>query len=266
MHATPLASDGSSVEAANLQARYAQALQGLALSGDDPNLFIKSLDLKTAVNKLLGDEQAQLRLKGGAPTVYTTMQDLAFDAAVVEVYGTHLVTTSKHLRNTSHLVGFTLPMVKTPSTLAAPFPPPKVTRLPLQPLRLPPPSPLPMTGRPRVPPASAPPNKRTRDAEHSRWEEMWHEMNDGALIDLKTTKDELAASKATVQDLSSIISQQTSKITELVETMKRARSKGAAALMDLADFAEKRSPALVASIARAVASRLATEDLEAARS
>ena len=68
MHATPLASDGSSVEAANLQARYAQALRKLALSGDDPNLFIKSLDLKTAVNKLLGDEQAQLRLKGGAPT------------------------------------------------------------------------------------------------------------------------------------------------------------------------------------------------------
>ena len=111
-----------------------------------------------------------------------------------------------------------------------------------------------------MPPASAPPIKRTRSAEHLRWEKLWHELKDEALIDLKKTKVELATSKATVQRQNSIISQQTSTITELVETMKRARSKGAAALMDLADFAEKRSPALVASIARAVASRLGTED------
>ena len=91
-------------------------------------------------------------------------------------------------------------------------------------------------------------------------------VEDEALIDLKKTKVELATSKATVQRQNSIISQQTSTITELVETMKRARSKGAAALVDLADFVEKRSPALVASIARAVASRLGTEDPGAARS
>ena len=265
MHAPPLASDGSSVEAANLQATYVVALRALRLRGDDPNLFIKSLNLKTAVNELLGDEQAQLRTRGGAPNEYTTTQESAFVAAVVEVYGTHLVTNSKHLKNTSHLVGFALPMVKTPSTLVAPLPPLKVKRSPLQPLRLPPSSPMPMTSRPRVPPASAPPIKRTRDAEHPRWEELWHKMDLVALIDLKKTKVELATSKATVQDLKSIISQQTSTITELVETMKRARSKGAAALMDLADFAEKRSPALVASIARAVASRLGTEVPGAAR-
>jgi isopropylmalate/homocitrate/citramalate synthase len=123
-----------------------------------------------------------------------------------------------------------------------------------------------MTSRPRVPPASAPPIKRTRSAEHLRWEKLWHELKDEALIDLKKTKVELATSKATVQRQNSIISQQTSTITELVETMKRARSKGAAALVDLADFVEKRSPALVASIARAVASRLGTEDPGAARS
>ena len=56
MHATQPASDGS--DEAELKARYAQALRKLALSGDDPNkinLFIKSLNLKTAVNELLGD-------------------------------------------------------------------------------------------------------------------------------------------------------------------------------------------------------------------
>ena len=56
MHATQPASDGS--DEAELKARYAQALRKLALSGDDPNkinLFIKSLNLKPAVNELLGD-------------------------------------------------------------------------------------------------------------------------------------------------------------------------------------------------------------------
>ena len=91
-------------------------------------------------------------------------------------------------------------------------------------------------------------------------------MNDEALIDLRKTKVELATSKATVQNQYSIIVLQTSTITELVETMKRARSNGAAALMDLADLVEQRSPSLVASIARAVASRLGTEDPGAARS
>ena len=266
MHATQPASDGS--DEAELKARYAQALRKLALSGDDPNkmnLFIKSLNLKTAVNELLGDEHDQLRTKGGAPTEYTTTQERAFIAAVLEVYGTHLVTNSKHLKNTSHLVGFALPMVKTPSTLTAPFPPPKVPRSPQPPPRLTPPSPLPMTSRPRVPPASAPPIKRIRDAKHPRWEELWHKMNDEALIDLRKTKVELATSKATVQNQYSIIVLQTSTITELVETMKRARSNGAAALMDLADLVEQRSPSLVASIARAVASRLGTEVPGAAR-
>ena len=266
MHATRLVSDGSSVDEATLQATYVVALLALRLRGPNPDLFIKSLNLKSAVNELLGDEHHHLRTKGGAPTEYSTTQESAFDAAVEEVFGIRLVTNSKILKNTSHLLGFALPMVKTPATVAGPLPPPKVQPSPQPPPRLTPPSPLPMTSRPRVPPASAPPIKRTRDAEHPRWEELWHKMKDEALIDLKKTKVELATSKATVQRQNSIISQQTSTITELVETMKRARSKGAAALMDLADFAEKRSPALVASIARAVASRLGTEDPGAARS
>lgn len=259
MHATRLVSDGSSVDEATLQATYVVALLALRLRGPNPDLFIKSLNLKSAVNELLGDEHHHLRTKGGAPTEYSTTQESAFDAAVEEVFGIRLVTNSKILKNTSHLLGFALPMVKTPATVAGPLPPPKVQPSPQPPPRLTPPSPLPMTSRPRVPPASAPPIKRTRDAEHPRWEELWHKMKDEALIDLKKTKVELATSKATVQRQNSIISQQTSTITELVETMKRARSKGAAVLGDLADFAQKRSPSLVASIARAVASRLGTE-------
>ena len=140
----------------------------------------------------------------------------------------------------------------TPEATAASAQPP-------QPPRPPPPmpgSPSPHN-RPRAAPASAPPNaKRSRDdaSRPSADAQLWVELTDAALNDLKATKSKLANTQAVMQRQNSIILQQISTI----DAFKMKSSQGAKALMSLVELVPTVTPDVFASIARAVARRLGT--------
>ena len=94
--------------------------------------------------------------------------------------------------------------------------------------------------------------------------QLWVEMTDAALCDLRNTKSDLASSKsalATTQEVvqyqNSVITRQTSKIEQLVEVVKASR--GAQALRGLAELVQSVSPEFFSSTARTIAAHLDTE-------
>jgi hypothetical protein len=121
--------------------------------------------------------------------------------------------------------------------------------------------------RPRAAPASAPPNaKRSRDdaSRPSADAQLWVELTDAALNDLKATKSDLKATKtklasvqAVVLQQNTLIKQQTSTITEFVDTTKPSRV--VEALKGFAKLAPTVTTDVIAKTALTIATRLDTE-------
>jgi septal ring factor EnvC (AmiA/AmiB activator) len=128
--------------------------------------------------------------------------------------------------------------------------------------------------RPRAAPASAPPNaKRSRDdaSRPSADAQLWVELTDAALNDLKATKSDLKATKsdlkatktklasvqAVVLQQNTLIKQQTSTITDFVDTRKPSRV--VEALKELAKLAPTVTTDVIAKTALNIATRLDTE-------
>ena len=122
MHASDASASGighdDDIEA-TLLVKYVEALRALPVTGPDSKYYTKTIDIKEAMNLRLLDVE-KLRTKGGKPSRQSRLQETAFEAAVERVFGTSLIQSSKHMRNSSHLVGFTLEPVAAETVAAAP--------------------------------------------------------------------------------------------------------------------------------------------------
>ena len=126
MHASEASASGTGHDddiEATLLVKYEEALRALNMTGPDSTYYTKTIDIKEAINLRL-PEGEKLRTKGGKPSRQSRMLETAFEAAVERVFGTNLIMSSKHMRNSSHLVGFTLEPVAAETVAATPTPTP----------------------------------------------------------------------------------------------------------------------------------------------